>query len=164
MTIDLKHFRRLLGHFATGVTIITGAKDAEMFGLTVNSFNSVSLDPPLISFCAAKSSSSWPALSQCTSLGVNILGNHQETMARTFACSGRNKFEGVEYELSTLGSPQLKGAVASFECVPFDEFPAGDHSVVFLRVTDMLLNEEPHSPLVFFSGGFHSLSKIEITN
>ena len=158
MTFDPKVFRKVLGHFPTGVTIVTGVHQGEPLGMTVNSFNSVSLDPPLISFCAAQNSTSWPRLAECKSLGVNVLGSHQQALATKFAKSGQDKFSDVKFEVSPLGSPVLDGAVAIFDCEHFDRIVAGDHIVVLLKVIDLSLHAEANSPLVFFSGGFRSLS------
>ena len=152
--IEPKAFRAALGRFPTGVSVVTGIDEDVPLGLTANSFTSVSLDPPLVSFCVGANSKLWPRLAACRSLAVNILGGHQEDVATTFARSGEDKFKGVAYEISPRGNPLLRGAVATFECVPFEHVAAGDHTIVILKVIGMSLHADLNSPLLFFSGRF----------
>jgi 3-hydroxy-9,10-secoandrosta-1,3,5(10)-triene-9,17-dione monooxygenase reductase component len=150
---DAARFRQVLGHFCTGVVIISGVVDHQPAGLTVQSFTSVSLDPPLVSFAVGESSSTWPRLREAGAFAVNILAEDQEALCRTFATSGADKFEGVGWRPGGLGGPILNDVLAWVECRIEAEHPAGDHVIVVGRVAGVGVEREG-KPLLFYRGGF----------
>jgi 3-hydroxy-9,10-secoandrosta-1,3,5(10)-triene-9,17-dione monooxygenase reductase component len=152
-TIEAAHFRSVLGHYATGVTIITAEHDGKPYGLAANSFTSVSLDPPLVSFCAAHTSSTWPHIKAAGHFCVNILGAHQEELCRLFAMSGADKFAGVGYSQAATGAPVIADVIGFLDCMIEAEHEAGDHVIVVGRVHDLDINQEG-KPLLFFRGGY----------
>lgn len=145
-------FRRALGHFSTGVTIITAAANGTLAGITANSFSSVSLDPPLILWSVKKSSTSWPVFEQTRSFAVNVLAADQAALAAKFARSGTDKFEGVEWLLGAGGAPVIAGVTAEFECERRFEHDGGDHIIVVGEVMRFARHER--RPLVFTQGRF----------
>lgn len=152
-TVDSAHYRQVLGHFVTGVTVITAFSDGQPWGLAVNSFTSVSLDPPLVAFCAAKSSTTWPHVRDAGSFCVNVLAEDQEDVSRLFATRGADKFTGTGWRRAESGSPVLLGSLAWIDCATEDEHDAGDHVIVVGRVLDLDVSDEGR-PLVFFRGGY----------
>ena len=154
--IDEARFRQVLGHFATGVTVVTGSDEAgEPVGLSVNSFTSVSLDPPLIAFSVRRSSTTWPRIRATGRFTVNILGADQEAVCRRFASTtaGADRFDGVGWHPSPSGSPLLDGAIAWIDATVEQEHDAGDHVMVFGRVSALEVAKEG-APLVFYRGGY----------
>ena len=152
--IDSARFRQVLGHFATGVTIVTGMEGKEPVGLTCGSFFSVSLDPPLVAFSPAKSSKSWPRIQPSGAFCVNILGEDQEDVCRVFATSGADKFQGLGWKRGATGSPILADVLAWIECTIEAEHDAGDHTIVVGRVVELHVGDEPEGPLLFYRGGY----------
>lgn len=150
--VDEARFREVLGHFATGVTVVTAMEDGEPVGFTCQSFTSLSLDPPMVALAPAKSSTSWPRIAKAGAFGVNILGEDQEAICRTFAVSGGDKFAGVGWRLGTGGTPLLDGALAWVECELEVIHDAGDHELVVGRVVGLGVGRG--SPLVFYRAGF----------
>jgi 3-hydroxy-9,10-secoandrosta-1,3,5(10)-triene-9,17-dione monooxygenase reductase component len=152
--IDGARFRQVLGHFPTGVTVITAANDDGPAGLCVGSFFSVSLDPPLVAFCAGKSSTSWPKIEQAGHFTVNVLAEDQEDIGRVFASKNEDKFSGIGYRPApSTGAPVLNDVLAWIECDLDVVHEAGDHWIVVGRVRDLEVGHEG-GPLVFFRGGF----------
>ncbi|REE99191.1 flavin reductase family protein [Thermomonospora umbrina] len=152
--VDATRFRSVLGHYATGVVAIT-ALDSEgrPAGLIANSFTSVSLDPPLVSFCVTHTSRTWPRLRDAGLLCVNILGARQEDVSRRMAAGGDDRFAGLAWEPSPGGAPLLKGALAWIECSVDEEHTAGDHRIVVARV-HRLDTHHDGDPLLFFRGAY----------
>lgn len=145
--------RRVLGHFCTGVAVITGHDGQRPQGFTCQSITSVSLDPPYISFCPATSSTSWPAIRSTRAVCVNVLASDQESTCTRFAKSGTDKFSEIRWHRAHNGAPALEGALACIEAEVEFEHAAGDHTIVVARVT--ALEAHPHrNPLLFFRGGF----------
>ena len=155
-TFDVAHFKTVLGHFCTGVTIVTGMAGDEPAGLTAQSFVSVSLDPPLVAFVPAKTSKSWAAIQGSGAFCVNILTEDQEAVCRTFAVSGGDKFSSVGWTPGATGSPVLNDALAWIECRIQSEHDAGDHTIVVGRV--VRLDAQSGTPLLFYRGGFGQFS------
>jgi len=151
--IDEARFRQVLGHFATGVTVVTGMASGEPVGLAVNSFTSVSLDPGLVAFCVSLESSSWPKLRAAGAFCINILGEAQEALSRAFAGHGPDRFMGVGWRPAPSGAPVLGGVLAWIDCTVEAEHDAGDHVIVLGRVVDLDLGQEG-GPLVFYRGGY----------
>lgn len=152
-TIDSARFRQVLGHFCSGVTVIASVHEGEPVGLAVGSFASLSLDPPLVLFCADKSSSSFPKIRESGHFCVNILAEDQEDVSRVFASKGTDKFAGMGYRKSGTGSPILDGVLAWIDCDLGDVIEQGDHYVVVGRVKELDVEHEG-GPLLFFRGGY----------
>ena len=129
-------FRAAMGQFLTGVTIVTAIDaDGHRVGLTANSFNSVSLNPPLVLWSLSKQSSSMPGLLSAKAWAVNILATDQRPLAERFARKGLDRFDGVAWRSGLSGAPLIDGAVASFECEPRSHHDEGDHLIFVGRVT-----------------------------
>ncbi|MEX0665368.1 MAG: flavin reductase family protein [Acidimicrobiia bacterium] len=150
---DATEFRTVLGQFATGVTIITAVDDDEPVGVAANSFTSVSLDPPLLLFCVAHTSSTWPRIERARKFAVNILGEHQEEVCRLFATKGADRFAQVDWHVGVGGSPVLDDCIAYLDCEFWAEYDGGDHIIVVGRVLDLGVNHDA-GPLVFFQGQY----------
>jgi len=150
-------FRHVLGHFATGVTIISTC-DAEgrPTGLTASAFSSVSLDPPLILVCVDHKAQSYPALRDTGRFAVNVLGHHQEHVSRRFATTRLDKFDEVAYRMSELGLPLVEGALAHLECTTVNAHQAGDHTIFVGRVESAHADGE--HPLLYFRGKYQRLA------
>ena len=150
---DAHHFRHALSQFATGVTIITTRLESgSFFGLTASSFNSVSLDPPLVLWSLAQGASSMPLFTGNSHYVINVLSAEQTELAERFARRIDNRFEGVEFELSHTGLPILEGVAAWFECHNRSRYPEGDH-VIFVGEVERC-GVAPQSALVFHGGRF----------
>jgi len=157
--VDPDEFRRILGHFATGVTIVTAMVDDEPVGMAANAFSSVSLDPPLVLFCAAKSSSTWPKIHTTGSYAVNILGEHQAEVCRNFATApSGERFRDVAFHTAATGSPILSDSVAFVDCRIDAEHDAGDHTIVVGRVVELGQFQEELPPLLFHRGVYPRLA------
>ena len=154
--IDSARFRTVLGHFATGVTVVTGHGPDGPSGMAANSFTSVSLDPPLVLVCMAHTSSTWPAIRDSGHFAVNILGEHQEDTCRRFGARTGDRFEGVGWTTGKTGSPILHEAIAYVDCVIDAEHEAGDHVIVVGRVVDLGQPAEGGA-LLFWRGGYAQL-------
>lgn len=153
-TFDGARFRQVLGHFCTGVTVIASLDGDEPVGFTAQSFTAVSLDPPLIAVCPARTSRSWPRIQSAGRFCANILADDQESLGRTFATLGVDKFADVEWQRSPVtGSPILVGALAWVDCVIEAEHDGGDHVVVLARVVALGVSGSGQ-PLLFFRGGY----------
>ena len=156
MPPDEASFRTVLGHFATGVTIITAMNGEEPVGVSANAFTSVSLDPPLILFCAAKSSSTFPKIQSAGKFTVNILNEHQEDVCRVFATKGADRFTRIGWHPSANGNPILHDALAYVDCTTETVQEAGDHYIVIGRVQELGITSED-GPLLFYRGGYAHL-------
>lgn len=151
---DSRTFRHVLGHFATGVAVITAAGPAAM---VVSSFTSVSLEPPLVAFLPDKSSTSWPAIRAAGAFCVNILSAGQQELCARFARRGGDKFAGVHWTPAPSGAPLLDGVMAWIDCELTQTFESGDHYIAIGRVLQLEAAEFGAAPLVFFQGGFQQL-------
>ncbi|WP_285249508.1 flavin reductase family protein [Pseudarthrobacter sp. fls2-241-R2A-168] len=148
-----QHLRHVLGHFATGLTVITAATDNGPAGFTCQSFSSLSLNPALITFSPARSSNTWPHLRKAGRFSVNILAAEHQHLAAQFARSGTDKFSGVDYSISPLGNPVLDHALAWVDCELDKEYDGGDHTIVVGAVR-ALAAREGAEPLLFFKGSY----------
>jgi flavin reductase (DIM6/NTAB) family NADH-FMN oxidoreductase RutF len=156
MPIDKNQLRQVMGHFATGVTIITTFnKDGQMHGLTANAFTSVSLEPPLLLISVDKKAESYPAFEESKVFTVNILADEQEALSRKFAVSGGNKFEGVAYRRGANGAAILDGTLAHIECTLYAAYEGGDHSLYLGEIQEAEVREG--KPLVFYRGGYRAI-------
>ena len=155
-------FRKVLGHFATGVTVVT-TWDAEGHpaGLTASSVTSVSLDPPLVLVCVAHTAQSYPAFHAHGRFAINVLHLDHEQIARRFASSttlGPEKFQGMTYRHGVLGLPILDDALAEIECTTEHVYPAGDHTIFVGRVEAAdSRGDKGFEPLLYYRGRFHRL-------
>ncbi|MEU5994817.1 flavin reductase family protein [Spirillospora sp. NPDC047418] len=153
--IDPTRFRRVLGHYPTGVVVVTALDPAgAAIGMTVGSFTSVSLDPPLVAFLPDKGSSSWRALRESGErFCVNVLSAAQEDVCRAVAMRKTDKFHDIGWHPSPAGNPVIDGAVAWIDCVTEQLHDAGDHQIVVGRVLNLQVSEgEP--PLLFHQGAY----------
>jgi flavin reductase (DIM6/NTAB) family NADH-FMN oxidoreductase RutF len=151
-------FRQVLGHFPTGVVIVTAIDEGTPVGMAIGSFTSVSLDPPLIAILPAKTSVSWPRIAAAGAFCVNVLNARQEALCRTFATSGADKFAGVPWQPSPSGAPVLTGTLAWIDCSLEQLVEAGDHYIALGRVRALDISADPASePLVFFKGGYGTI-------
>lgn len=150
---DSAHFRQALSQFATGVTVITTRlEDGSFRGLTASSFNSVSLDPPLVLWSLGERANSLPIFSGNSHYVINVLAAGQEELALRFSRRTENPFDGVEYVLSRTGQPILKGAAAWFECHNRSRYPEGDHVIFVGEVEECEVDPQP--ALLFHGGRF----------
>ena len=152
-SFDTAHFRSVLGHFCSGITIVTAVDDGEPVGLTCQSFCSVSLEPPLVAFAPSKSSTSWPRIQRTGVFCVNVLDEDQEEVCRVFATSGADKFRGVGWRPAETGSPILEDALAWVDCRIERQHDAGDHVIVVGRVLE-LASARSGRPLLFYRAGY----------
>ena len=150
--LDQARFREVLGHFATGVTIVTALEEGVPVGFSCQSFAALSLDPPMVVLAPARTSTSWPRIRAAGSFCVNILGEHQEAVCRAFAISGGDKFSGVGWRPGITGAPVIDNSLAVVECELGDIFEGGDHEIVIGRV--VALDVGQGGPLLFYRGGF----------
>jgi 3-hydroxy-9,10-secoandrosta-1,3,5(10)-triene-9,17-dione monooxygenase reductase component len=150
---DIPSFRTVLGHFATGITLITAMDGDEPVGMSCNSFTSVSLDPPLVLFCAAKSSTTWERIQPAKCFAANILSEDDEELCRLFATKGADRFKHLAWSEYRTGSPVIHGALAFVDCVTEAEHDAGDHIIVVGRVVELGYASEG-KPLLFYRGGY----------
>ena len=150
---DSKQFRQALSQFATGVTVITACQgDGRFVGVTINSFNSVSLEPPLVLWSLAHTASSMAVFSAAASYVINVLAGDQIELAQRFAKSGEDRFDALPYTLSGAGIPVLAGSVAWFECRHRSRYVEGDH-VIFVGEVERC-HAHPHRTLGFHRGRF----------
>jgi flavin reductase (DIM6/NTAB) family NADH-FMN oxidoreductase RutF len=153
---DGARFKEALGHFATGVTVVTASEEGTPVGFTCQSFSALSLDPPMVVLAPAKSSTSWPRILQAGTFCVNILADTQEAIGRTFAVSGGDKFVGIGWHPGETGAPVLEGALAYVECDLGAIYDAGDHELVIGHVRALGVGHG--GPLLFYRSGFGSFS------
>lgn len=154
---DSNHFREVLAHLPTGVTVIAAHGRSGPVGMAANSVTSVSLDPPLVLFCPAKSSSTWPKIRLAGRFCINVMARHHEQLTRQFAAKEADRFKDVRYTRRPAG-PALEDATAWLECSLFDEHDAGDHTIVVARVVATEAAPEV-DPLVFFRGSYGSFHR-----
>lgn len=158
MIIDSQAFRRVLGHFATGVTVITSAQGGHVAGFTANSFASISLDPPLVMVSIGTHNATRAIIEASQSFCVNIMRANQEALARCFATNSPDKYEhfcDAPYHQEATGAPVLDGTLAWIDCRLFASHPAGDHLILLGEV--MALDATAGQPLLFIQGKYTQL-------
>lgn len=160
VSFDPLDLRRAFGNFPTGVTVVTAAPDGEPTGMTVGSFFSVSLDPPLVGLCADKGSSSWPRIAPANCFAVNFLADDQAEVSNHFASRIHDKFTDVAWRSASTGSPLLDDVIGWVDCVTEQTVDSGDHWIVIGRVVDLAIEREA-DPLVFFRGGYGSFRPVD---
>ncbi|MFF9016222.1 flavin reductase family protein [Streptomyces sp. NPDC014870] len=164
LPVDPAEFRRVLGHFASGVTVVTALDPDGPTGFACQSFASLSLDPPLVAFMVARTSTTWPRLARAGVFCVNVLGADQRELCLGFAKSGTDKFAGVPYDAApATGSPRLTGAPAWIDCTISTVHTGGDHLIVVGRVEALGTPAEDGGaaagePLLFHRGRFGRFS------
>lgn len=155
--IEPTHMRHVLGHFASGIVVITAITPDGPAGFTCQSFSSLSLDPPLVSFSPARTSSTWPRIREIGRFCINVLADGHRDTSTAFARSGTDKYAGVAWSPAPSGSPRLDGVVAWIDCTLHGEFPGGDHTIVVGRVRS--LDADPDlAPLLFHRGAYGVLA------
>lgn len=153
--IDPMLFRRVLGNYPTGVTVVAALEDDHPVGLAIGSFFSVSLDPPLVGFCVARTSSTWPRIELAGRFGISVLAEDQHETSGRFASKVEDKFEGETWKPAPItGSPIIEGALAHIDCSLHSVLEGGDHVIVLGRVLSMDVHREDVGPLLFFRGGY----------
>jgi flavin reductase (DIM6/NTAB) family NADH-FMN oxidoreductase RutF len=155
--MDASEFRRVMGHFPTGVTVVTTRQpDGRACGLTVNAFCSVSLDPPLVLVCVERDADSHDCIGAAGFFAVNVLGEEKgEVLSRRFATFEiDDKFEGVPFGEHRTGAPVLEAALAWADCLVVESYPAGDHTIFLGQV--LAADAVDGSPLVYYRGGYGS--------
>ncbi|GII64307.1 monooxygenase [Sphaerisporangium krabiense] len=150
---DPTEMRRAMSLFASGVTVITGIDEGEPVGFACQSFASVSLEPPLILFCAGHGSRTWPRIRKSGRFTVNVLGEDQTDLCARFGSGAGRKYDGLDWETSRWGTPVLPGALLRVHAEVGDVHTAGDHDVVIGRVLEVERGAE-RRPLVFYRGRF----------
>jgi 3-hydroxy-9,10-secoandrosta-1,3,5(10)-triene-9,17-dione monooxygenase reductase component len=158
--VDPEVMREVLGHFASGVTVVTAVTADGPTGFTCQSFSSLSLDPPLVAFAPARTSQTWPRLRAIGRFCVNVLAEGQDDVSQNFARSGADKFAGVRWSPSAHGSPVLDGVVAWIDGELWAEYDGGDHSIVVARVLDLGAHPD-RRPLLFHRGTYGLLHRSE---
>ena len=153
--IDEADFKRALSHFASGVTIVTTEHGGRPYGMTVASFASLSLRPPLVLVCVEKTVKSHDAIAAAGKFAVSILGAGQADVSNRFASRVEDKFEGIAVSRGTTGVPLINGALTTIECEIRDQLPGGDHSIFVGEVVAVTTGEG--APLVYFRSGYRNL-------
>lgn len=153
VAFDPREFRRALGAFVTGVTVVTTLEaDGVPRGFTANSFTSVSLDPPLILICIARTASAFPVFAARGHFAVNVLAGHQQAVSNTFASKVHDKFAQIPWTRARTGSPLIRDVAAWFDCQTHQMIDAGDHTILIGRVLDF--DHAAHTPLGFCRGSY----------
>ncbi len=155
MPIDEAGFKHAMSHYASGVTVVTAEHDGKLFGMTVSSFASLSLRPPLILVCIEKSVKTHDAIAGAGHFGVSILGDDQQSISNRFASRNDDKFSGLEIQRGSLGVPLLPGALTTLECRVHDRLPGGDHTIFVGEVVDAQTREG--SPLLYFRAAYREM-------
>jgi 3-hydroxy-9,10-secoandrosta-1,3,5(10)-triene-9,17-dione monooxygenase reductase component len=153
---DAELFRHVLGHYPTGDAVITAMTVQGAVGISMNSFTAVSLRPPLVLFCPALSSATWPMLRETGQIAINVLSAGQESESRLFASRGADRFADISWSVGETGAPLLDDALGWLECTVQAEYPAGDHTVVIAEIDRMGVHGEIGEPLVFFRGAYYA--------
>lgn len=157
--VEPSRFRQALGHYASGITVITSRLDDEPVGFTCQSFYSVSMSPPLVSFSVMSNSASYPKIRQAGRFAVNILACGQHDLSNQFARRGTDKWHGVQWQVSPLGNPIIRDSLHWLDCEINAEHPAGDHLIVIGEVKAVSLQEAAAAtPLLYFKGQYCNLA------
>ncbi len=160
MTFDSRAFRHALGCFPTGIAVMTAVDDgASHIGITVNSFTSVSLDPPLVLWCIDRRSRRYPAFAQAPGFTVSILASGHKAVSSKLATAGEHTLDGIDLTPTELGPPALKDALAVFECARESVQDAGDHAILIGRVLRFARHEGAGAPLIYFHGRYGALAQ-----
>lgn len=156
--LDPTRLRRALGGFPTGVTVVTASIGGRIVGMTANSFSSVSLDPPLVSWCVANAASSHAAFVEADAYAVHVLGADHQDVALRFAGKSRDKFADIAHRPGRLGAPLIDGLAPVFECRVWARYPGGDHTILVGEVVHLV--ERVQEPLLFHSGVMRRIEQV----
>lgn len=160
--IDQSRFRDTLSHYASGITIVSGVEEAGPVGFTCQSFYSVSMDPPLVSFSVMTSSTTYPRIREVGRFCVNVLSYDQDHLSNQFAKRGTDKWAGIDWAPSSAGNPIIAGSAMWLDCETYAEYEAGDHYIVVGHVNEMSPAEwHTRDPLLYFKGKYRHLSAAE---
>jgi flavin reductase (DIM6/NTAB) family NADH-FMN oxidoreductase RutF len=160
MTFDTRAFRNALGSFPTGIAVMTAASsEASHIGITVNSFTSVSLDPPLVLWCIDRRSRRYPAFAGATGFTVSILASGHQDVSSRLAGAGEHNLDGIALIATQLGPPALADALAVFECALESVQDAGDHAILIGRVLRFARHDGAGAPLVYYQGKYGALAQ-----
>lgn len=160
MTLDIRGFRNALGCFPTGIAVMTASSDeASHIGITVNSFTSVSLAPPLVLWCIDRRSRRYPAFANATGFTVSILASNHQAVSSRLAGAGEHNLDGIALIPTELGPPALADALAIFECTRESVQDAGDHAILIGRVLRFAQHDGAGAPLVYFQGKYGALAR-----
>ncbi|MFL9880986.1 flavin reductase family protein [Herbaspirillum rhizosphaerae] len=158
-SIEPLSLREALGHYASGITVITSHIDGEPIGFTCQSFYSVSMSPPLVSFSVMSSSASYPKIRQAGRFAVNILSDEQVKISNQFARRGTDKWHGIDWQESPLGNPIIAGSLHWLDCKIHAEHAAGDHLIVIGEVKALSLQEAAATqPLLYYKGQYRNIA------
>jgi len=153
-----REFRRSLGEFATGVAVVTArGRGNDLVGMTMSSFNSVSVDPPLVLFSVDRKALSLPAMLEAKGFAINVLAREQEGISNKFARALSNKWDQVKTTVGHAEAPLISGALAHFECEPYANYDGGDHVIFVVRVVRHATHPDKPMPLIFFRGRYRDL-------
>ncbi|MGY3530691.1 flavin reductase (DIM6/NTAB) family NADH-FMN oxidoreductase RutF [Bradyrhizobium sp. USDA 4452] len=155
--MDSRMLREAFGAFPTGVVAVAAQVDGKLMGLAASSFTSVSLDPPLVSFSVAKGSTTWPDLRRAEHLGVTVLAEDHGALCRQLAGPAPERFTGVAFEITDSGAVMLAEGIAQYDCSVRDEFEAGDHIIVLLKLHAVVVHSR-RQPLIFHRSEFGRLA------
>ncbi|MBJ9975520.1 flavin reductase family protein [Pseudomonas sp. S75] len=157
--IEPSRFREALGHYASGITVVTSQLGTEPLGFTCQSFYSVSMSPPLVSFSVMSSSASYPKIREAGRFAVNVLSGEQVGISNQFARRGADKWQGIDWRSSPLGNPLISDSLLWLDCEIHAEYPAGDHLIVIGEVKALDLHPVSLSrPLLYFKGQYCDVS------
>lgn len=161
MSVDPDTFKRTLGSWASGVTIVTSQHAGERMGMTVSAFSSVSLEPPLVLVCADKGSNTNTLIHASRTFTVNVLGREQSALSNLFADKKREsiRFDGLDCKTGATGCPRLAGALASLDCTVRDVIDAGDH-ILYVGSVEAAHIDAEQEPLVYWRGGYQKLTPL----
>ena len=156
--IDARLFRDTLGHYASGITVISGLEADEPVGFTCQSFYSVSIDPPLVSFSVMLTSTTYPRIKESGRFAVNVLAHDQHHVSNQFARKGTDKWAGIDWTPAASGNPVIHDTLMWVDCELWDEYVAGDHLIVIGKVVEMSAPEwHTREPLLYFKGSYRHL-------
>jgi flavin reductase (DIM6/NTAB) family NADH-FMN oxidoreductase RutF len=159
--LDPRTLRDAFGAFPSGVVAVAASVKGQLTGIAASSFTSVSIDPPLVSFSIATTSSTWPLLREADHLGISVLADHHDTVCRQLAGPREDRFAGLPFRVTENGSVLLDEAVATYDCSVHQEVVAGDHLIVLLEVHEVGGGDGEH-PLVFHRSGFAKLHRDDL--
>lgn len=159
--IDPALYRKVMGHYPTGVTVVASLEGEHPVGLAIGSFFSVSLEPPLVGFCVGRSSSTWPRIEATGKFGITVLAEDQQETSGRFASKVVDKFEGETWVPAPVtGSPLIQGGLEHIDCTLHSVLDGGDHVIVLGRVQYLDVHRPDVGPLLFFRGGYGRHSEL----
>lgn len=155
MAVDDARFKLAMSHFASGVTVVTTEHEGRAYGMTVASFSSLSLHPPLVLVCIEKTVATHDAIASSKKFGVSILGSDQAAISSKFAMRSEDKFAGVDIFRGPLDVPLVTGALTTIECRLHEQYSGGDHTIFVGEVVDVQTREG--DPLLYFRSGYREM-------